>query len=50
MLVQRLKDKEQRKRESRRLYMRLALCDPLMRDGLRGALEEADAHWRNHAE
>lgn len=40
-----IKDKERRKREAQRHYMRLALCDPLVRDGLRAALEAADDHW-----
>ncbi len=37
--------KEQRKMESLRRYHDLALVDPLVRDGLRSALESADAHW-----
>lgn len=41
-----IKDKERRKRESQRQWMRLALCDPVVRDGLRAALVDADAHWR----
>ncbi len=44
-----IKDKEAKKRESTRHYMRLALVDPLMRDGLRAALVEADEFWHNEA-
>lgn len=44
-----ISDKERRKREVKRLYMRLALVDPCVRDGLRDALADADEHWRNHA-
>lgn len=41
----RIKDTERRQRESQREWMRLALCDPAVRDGLRAALLDADAHW-----
>jgi len=41
------KPEEERKAESRRRHMRLALIDPFVRDGLRAALEDADEHWRN---
>jgi hypothetical protein len=45
-----IKDKERRSQESRRGYMQLALVDPWIRDGLRSALADADAHWKNGAE
>ena len=43
--VYRMSDKAQKKAEARRGFMRLALVDPLVRDGLRAALEAADEHW-----
>lgn len=42
-----MKDKERAKLLSRRGYLRLALIDPHVRDGLRAALEEADEHWES---
>lgn len=39
------KPKEQRRAESKRHYMSLALCDARVRDGLADALAEADEHW-----
>ena len=42
-----MKDKERKAREIKQRYMRLALVDPLVRDGLRSALEDADAYWSN---
>ena len=41
----RISDKQERARESQRHWMRLALIDPHVRDGLRAALAEADEHW-----
>ena len=40
------KPKDQKRAESRRLYMSLALCDARVRDGLADALAEADEHWK----
>lgn len=37
--------KEERRAESKRHHMRLALCDPLVRDGLADALEAAERDW-----
>lgn len=39
------KPKEERRAESKRFHMQLALIDPLVRDGLWDALKDADEHW-----
>ena len=41
--------KEHRRDASRRVWMRLALCDPLVRDGLWDALNDADEHWKRQS-
>lgn len=38
------KDKE-RRREQKKLWLRLSLCSPEVRDALRDALSEADEYW-----
>jgi hypothetical protein len=40
-----VKDKERKKREQKRGWMRLTLCDPTTADALRDALADADRHW-----
>lgn len=45
-----IRDAQRRRMEARKGYMRLALVDPVIRDGLRDALADADRHWANLAE
>ena len=39
-------DKKERRAAARRKWMSLALCDPLVRDGLADALQDAEEQWR----
>lgn len=41
--------KDRRRKESKRHYMELALVDPLIRDGLADALEEAEETWKRRS-
>lgn len=44
-----ISDKQRKRLEKQRGWMRLCLCDPLVCEALRDALKDADEHWRRTA-
>lgn len=45
-----MRESDRKKAESAQRFMRMALIDPAIRDGLRSALEKADEYWAKRGE